>query len=143
MKVVYLHFRHGLEQMWQVSIPFILQLALCDMLYCLIGLPPWLATYISMLAGKKLVIPPAYCKFVGIMQTYLLGCGWTAQGIIAASRAMLVTKREWLMRYCETTKWVVPFFIFPWLYTFLLLIPFITEVSIIETKEINIHNQGK
>ena len=114
--------------MWQVSIPFVLQLALCDMLFCVIQLPAELATYISMVAGIKVVFPPAYCKFIGFMSTYLFGCGWTAQAIIAMSRAMLVTKRNWLMRYCET-KWVFPFFMFPWVYTMLLFIPFITEVS--------------
>ena len=136
------YFRHGLEKMWQVSIPFILQLALCDMLFCVIQLPAELATYLSMVAGNKVVFPAAYCKFVGFMSTYLFGCGWTAQAIIAMSRAMLVTKRDWLMRYCET-KWVLPFFMFPWLYTFLLIIPFITEVSIIYTKEFNIHIERK
>ena len=123
-----LYFRHGLHKMWQVTMPFILQLSLCDLLFCLVVLPTHLSVYLSMVVGYKLVFSKTYCWFVGFMHAYLLGTGWTAQAIIAVSRAMLVTKREWLMRYCET-KWVLPFFTSTWLYSILMMIPLMMEVS--------------
>ena len=123
-------YRHGLEHMWPGTIPFILHLALCDMVYCLFVFPGKLFTYLSMLIGYEAVIPPAICKMSWIPSTFSLITGWLAQAIVAMTRAILLINRKWLRQLFGKTKNLPLFFMAAWVYTILVMTPYLLEVGI-------------
>ena len=128
LNMVILPSRTELRELWPLTLPFILHIALWDLLYCTFTMPIELITHLAMVLGFKLFIPPSLCKMAIMNKYYTFSNVVFAQMITLISRAMLVTKREWWVRKC-TTRNVLLVFIGQWMMVAVFMTPILAEVS--------------
>ena len=115
--------RFGLHKNWNNLQIFVLNLAICDLLYCSIPFP----FYISLYLGDQWLFGEFWCKATAILAHIFAYTGWMALASIALVRVLAVTAPALLGQVC-TNKGSKCIILCMWIFVVILLTPAFLEV---------------
>ena len=122
--------RHSFHVSFYKTDIWVLHLALCDMLWCLLCLP--YCFLIPLFRWKYPQYPGSdtYCRF-SIVIGYLTGTlDWLILAFIAVTRAIQIKMpRQW-SRFCRNKLYVILLLLLSWVMSFLILLPFFVDPAI-------------
>ena len=120
------NFRFKLEEHWQTSTVFILNLAALELMFCVVCMP----TYIFIFAETFWPHNITFCKFIGAFTLLNAHTNWLSIGLIAVTRCVgLMNKRLW-ERFCSSGKNIALLCIFPWVWSLLINLPQYIDPSV-------------
>ena len=99
---------------------FVINLAICDLMYCLVHLPIYAAEYLSL--GP--VLGQSACAATGIIRNINVKTAYMFMAMIAISRSLSISKSSILNEY---RRWVA---LGTWIFTFILFSPQLCQACI-------------
>ena len=119
----YLFPRFGVKKNWNTLQIFVLHLAICDLLYCLVPLP----FYSSLYIGGQWYFGEIWCKLTSILAHVFAYNSWMALALIALSRAFALPDTDIWKRVCDNggSKKMI---LITWIFNLLILLPSFLEV---------------
>ena len=121
--IIFCH-RFGISKNWNTLQIFVLHLALCDILYCVISLP----FYSTLYLGEQWIFGEMWRKWTAICAFISAYVGWMALTLIAISRALSLIAPSFLNRICENgrSKMII---VGAWIFVLLIMAPALMEVK--------------
>ena len=112
--------RHGFEKTFWTTDIWIMNLALCDLIFCLLALPyrfiiPWLDLRYPQYPGSDL-----FCSFSMVTGILTIDIDWLLLSLIAMTRAFKIKYPQKWLEFCHNKVYVGILLIFPWVFGFLL-----------------------
>ena len=122
-RIIHLLHRFGVKKNWNTLQIFVLHLAICDLLYCLIPLP----FYSSLYIGGQWYFGEIWCKLTSILAHVFAYNSWMALALIAFSRALALPDTDVWKRLCDNggSKKII---LLAWVVNLLILLPSLLEV---------------
>ena len=121
-------FRHDMHQLSSPLVIMMVLLAINDFMYCCSILPTYAIGHAGVIWGFRYVVSPTYCVIAWGVGLFCGFQSWVIIGLIAVVRAACVFNRGAGKFFAQKGPWMV---IIPtlWVFTAILLIPFVLNVS--------------